>query len=277
MSKIEETFKELISKNEKALVMYLTAGDPDLTTTKKLLIAIEEAGADIIEIGIPFSDPMADGPTIQRAAGRALEVGTTLEKIFDMLDDVRPKLSVPIILFGYYNPVLSFGLKKFAKRAAGVGVDGLILVDLPHEESREIRRFTDNVGNGAKNDIGEGIDFINLISPVTNDERLKKIVNDATGFLYYVSVTGVTGARDELPAEVEDQIINVKGMTKLPVVVGFGVSNPETAARLGKVSDGVVVGSALVNIIEKYGDKEDILLKEVRKFVSSLKAGLKGV
>ena len=266
MSKIEKTFKELISKNEKALVMYLTAGDPDLATTKKLLIAIEKAGADIIEVGVPFSDPMADGPTIQRASGRALEVGTTLELIFDMLDDVRPKLSVPIILFGYYNPVLSFGLKKFAKRAAGVGVDGLILVDLPHEESREIRRFTDDIG----------IDFINLISPVTNDGRLKKIVADATGFLYYVSVTGVTGARSELPPEVEDQIINVKGKTELPVVVGFGVSNPETAAKLGKVSDGVVVGSALVDIIEKYGDKGDILIEKVKGFVSSLKSGLKG-
>ena len=273
MSKIEKTFKELKSRKEKALVMYLTAGDPDLDTTKKLLIAIEEAGADIIEVGIPFSDPMADGPTIQRAAGRALEAGTTLEMIFDMLDDVRPKLSVPIILFGYYNPVLSFGLKKFTKRAAGIGIDGLILVDLPHEESREIRRFTDNVTDNIN---GGGIDFINLISPVTNDERLKKIVGDATGFLYYVSVTGVTGARSELPPEVEDQIVNVKGITELPVVVGFGVSNPETAARLGKVSDGVVVGSALVNIIEEYGNKEDILIEKVRKFVSSLKSGLKG-
>lgn len=270
MSKIEKTFKELISKNEKGLVMYLTAGDPDLATTKKLLIAIEEAGADIIEIGVPFSDPMADGPTIERASGRALESGTTLESIFDMLDDVRPKLTVPIILFGYYNPVLSFGLKKFAKRAAGVGVDGLILVDLPFEESREIRRFSDNIANDI------GIDFINLISPVTNDERLKKIVADATGFLYYVSVTGVTGARSELPPEVEDQIVNVKEKTELPVVVGFGVSNPEMAAKLGKVSDGVVVGSALVNIIEEYGDKGDILIEKVKKFVSSLKAGLKG-
>ncbi len=269
MSKIKKTFKELKSRKEKALVMYLTAGDPDLTTTKKLLVAIEEAGADIIEVGIPFSDPMADGPTIQRASGRGLEAGTTLESIFNMLDDVRPKLSTPIILFGYYNPVLSFGLKRFAKRAAGVGVDGLILVDLPHEESKEIRRFTDDINGG-------GIDFINLISPVTNDERLKKIVTDAKGFLYYVSVTGVTGARSELPPEVEDQIVNVKGMTELPVVVGFGVSNPETAARLGRVSDGVVVGSALVNIIEEYGNKGDVLIEEVIKFVSSLKASLKG-
>lgn len=269
MNRIEETFKSLETRNEKALVMYLTAGDPNLDRTGKLLLTLEEAGADIIEIGVPFSDPMADGPTIQRAAGRAIEQGTTLEKILNMLEDIRPGLNIPLILFGYFNPVFNFGLKKFSKRAEEVGIDGLILVDLPYEESREIRRFTDNLDNGKR------IDFINLISPVTKGERLKKIISDASGFLYYVSVTGVTGARDELPADVEDQVVELKGMTKLPVVVGFGVSNPETAAKLGNASDGVVVGSALVNIIEEYGGKGDLLFSKVKDFVSSMKESLK--
>ncbi len=270
MSKIKDTFKKIGSKNEKALVMYLTAGDPDLDTTEKLLLTLQEAGADIIEIGVPFSDPMADGPTIQRAAGRALKGGTTLENIFDMLKGVRPGLKVPVILFGYFNPVLNLGLKRFSKRAREAGIDGLILVDLPYEESREIRRFTDNLDNGNK------IDFINLISPVTDGRRLEEIISDASGFLYYVSVTGVTGVRDELPKDVEEQIVRLKGMTELPVVVGFGVSNPETASRLGEVSDGVVVGSALVNIIEEYGKSGDLLHNKVGDFVSSLKEGLKG-
>lgn len=265
MSKIKDTFKKLDAKNEKGLVMYLTAGDPDLERTARLLFAIEEAGADIIEVGVPFSDPMADGPTIQRASGRALDHGTTLGGILDLLEEVRPSLEVPIVLFGYYNPILSFGPKRFAERAAEVGIDGLITVDLPYEESREIRRFTDP----------KGIDFINLISPVTDGQRLGTIIADASGFLYYVSVTGVTGVRDELPVDVRDQIVKLKGKTDLPVVVGFGVSSPQTAARLGEVSDGVVVGSALVNIIEEYGDKGDLLYEEVGNFVSSLKEGLK--
>ena len=269
MSRIKETFNKLETKNEKALVMYLTAGDPDLDTTGKLLFALEEAGADIIEIGVPFSDPMADGPTIQRAAGRAIERGATLENILDMLEEVRPGLNIPVILFGYFNPILNFGLKRFSKRAEEIGIDGLILVDLPYEESREIRRFIDNLDDGRR------IDFINLISPVTNGERLKNIISDASGFLYYVSVTGVTGARDKLPAELEDQIVKLKRMTDLPVVVGFGVSNPETAARLGCVSDGVVVGSALVNIIEEFGSDVETLFSKVKDFVSSLKGGLK--
>jgi tryptophan synthase alpha chain len=269
MSRIEETFKRLEAKNEKALVMYLTAGDPDLDTTGRLLLSLEEAGADIIEIGVPFSDPMADGPTIQRAAGRAIENGVTLDNILDMLEEIRPNLNIPVILFGYFNPIFSFGLKRFSKRAEEVGIDGLILVDLPYEESREIRRFTDNLDDGRR------IDFINLISPVTDGDRLKEIISDASGFLYYVSVTGVTGARDKLPPDVEEQIVKLKGMTDLPVVVGFGVSNPETTARLGGVSDGVVVGSALVNIIEENGGKGETLFSNVVDFVSSLKEGLK--
>jgi tryptophan synthase alpha chain len=269
MSRIEEKFNKLEKDNEKALVMYLTAGDPDLDTTGKLLFALEEAGADIIEIGVPFSDPMADGPTIQKAAGRAIERGATLDNILNILEEVRPKLNIPVILFGYFNPIFNYGLKKFSKRAEEVGIDGLILVDLPYEESREIRRFTDNLDDGRR------IDFINLISPVTDSERMKKIVSDASGFLYYVSVTGVTGARDELPTDVEEQIVRLKEITDLPVVVGFGVSNPETAARLGGVSDGVVVGSALVNIIEEFGSDTETLFGKVVDFVSSLKEGLK--
>lgn len=264
MSNLRKMFEELKSKDDKALVTYITAGDPDLETTRKLLFTLSDSGADVIEIGVPFSDPMADGPTIQRASLRSLENGTNLKSILDMVADIRSEIKVPLILFGYYNPIFSFGLRDFAKGAKDAGIDGLIIVDMPPEESKEIRRYTDK----------KEIDFINLISPVTDGERLEEIVADATGFLYYVSVTGVTGARKTLPEEIGNRIAEIKKLTGLPVVVGFGISDPETARSLGRVSDGVVVGSALVNIIEKHGDNEEVLLKRVKEFVSSIKEGV---
>lgn len=265
MSKITKMFERFGVSGEKALITYITAGDPDLLTTKKLLFTLQDAGADLIELGIPFSDPMADGPTIQRASFRALKNGTNLKAIFDMLKETTKELNVPIILFGYYNPIFRYGLNSFVKSAKEVGIDGVLIVDLPLEESDEIKKFTTKVG----------IDFINLVSPVTDQERLRRIITDSSGFLYYISVTGVTGARKEIPKEVFSQISKIKKMTKLPIVVGFGVSNPEMAYQISRVADGVVVGSAIVNIIEKYGKDDTALLSEVQRFVSSLKAKMR--
>jgi len=264
MNRIEELFNRLAGGNEKALVIYLTAGDPDIETTGKLLKTIQKAGADIIEVGIPFSDPMADGPTIQRAACRALEKEVTLTQVLEMITELKDELTVPIVLFGYYNPIFSYGPKKFASDAAKAGVDGVLVVDLPPEEKHELTRFTEK----------EGIQFITLVSPVSGGERLAGIIEESRGFLYYVSVTGVTGARESLPEELLGDIGMIKEMSTLPVAVGFGVSNPEMASMLGSVADGVVVGSALVDIIEKNGANKKRLLGEVEGFVSSLKSAL---
>ncbi|MBN1882949.1 MAG: tryptophan synthase subunit alpha [Deltaproteobacteria bacterium] len=264
MNRIDAVFSRLEEKNEAALVIYLTAGDPDIETTEELLKTIQNAGADIIEVGIPFSDPMADGPTIQRAAKRALDNGVTLTRILDMVSSLRDELTVPIVLFGYYNPILSYGPKRFAKAAAKAGVDGVLVVDLPPEEKNELTRFTEK----------EGIHFITLVSPVSDGERISGIIEEANGFLYYVSVTGVTGARDKLPEDLAGGIERVREMAKIPVAVGFGVSSPEMASQLGSIADGVVVGSALVDIIEKQGDDKKRLLEEVGGFVSSLKTSL---
>jgi len=265
MNRIDALFTGRGSTNEKALVIYLTAGDPDIETTEELLKTIQDAGADIIEVGIPFSDPMADGPTIQRAACRALEKGITLAQVLEMIAGLRDSITVPIVLFGYYNPILSFGPKKFAHEAARSGVDGVLVVDLPPEEKNELTRYTDK----------EGIHFITLVSPVSTGERLTGIIDEAQGFLYYVSVTGVTGARDSLPEGLLEDIEKVRDLTELPVAVGFGVSNPQMAADLGSIADGVVVGSALVDIVEKHGENKKRLLKEVGGFVSSLQDALR--
>jgi tryptophan synthase alpha chain len=265
MSRISDTFQRLKSEGQKALVVYLTAGDPDLPTTERLLSTVQRAGADLIEIGVPFSDPTADGPTIQRASMRSLQNGATLAGILDMVGNIRPRLPVPLILFGYFNPIMKYGVKRFANRARKAGVDGLLVVDLPFEEADEIRRHTDRAG----------IDFINLVSPLSDGGRLQRIVGDASGFLYYISVTGVTGARDALPTDLEERISSIRKVTDLPVAVGFGIADPQTARRAAGVADGVVVGSALVSVIERYGGDEERLLAEVESLVASLKAPLR--
>jgi tryptophan synthase alpha chain len=265
MTGIADTFQRLKSHGQKALIVYLTAGDPSLAATEKLLLALERAGADLIEIGVPFSDPTADGPTIQRASMRSLRGGATLAGILDMVQELRPRLSVPLVLFGYFNPIMKYGVGRFADRARQAGIDGLLIVDLPFEEADEIRRHSDRAG----------IDFINLVSPVSGGDRLQKMVAGASGFLYYISVTGVTGARDALPADLEERISRIRDITDLPVAVGFGIADPETARRAGAVADGVVVGSALVSVIERHGGDERRMLEEVGCLVAALKAPLK--
>jgi len=244
MGRIEERFTALKEEGRKAFVAYLTAGDPSLEKTKELIPALEAAGVDIIEVGVPFSDPTADGPVIQAASQRALKKGATLEKILAMIVRLRRFSGIPIVLFTYYNPILSYGPERFARDATAAGVDGLLVVDLPPEEADELRRFTDPAG----------LAFITLIAPTTDPGRARKILRGATGFVYYISVTGVTGTAVPRPDDVRRDVERIKALTPLPVVVGFGISTPAQAAIIAPLADGVVIGSALVRLIGEQGE-----------------------
>ncbi len=261
--RISETFKDLKKRGEKALIAFITAGDPDLKTTRDLIFEIEKAGADIIELGIPFSDPMADGPTIQLSSERALKKGARLGQILTLVREVREKSGMPIILFGYYNPILNYGLKRFAKDAGQSGVDGTLVVDLPPEEADELKKELDR----------ESIDLIFLLTPTSDERRIKVVTDKASGFIYFVSVAGVTGARKELSSGISGYIKKVRRFTDLPLGVGFGISTPAQAREVSRCSDGVIVGSAIVNIIA--GNSGKTLLKKVHAFVSGLKRGIK--
>jgi tryptophan synthase alpha chain len=239
MGRIEERFRTLKKTGRKALVAYLTAGDPDLETTAALIPALEAAGVDILEIGVPFSDPTADGPAIQAASQRALQGGATLGKILSLIAALRRSCGIPIVLFGYYNPILSLGPERFAAEAAASGVDGILVVDLPPEEARELRRYTDPAG----------LAFITLIAPTTGPERAGKILRKASGFVYFISVTGVTGTAAPRIDEVRRDVERLRTLTDLPIAAGFGISTPEQAAAIAQTADGVVVGSALVRLI----------------------------
>jgi tryptophan synthase alpha chain len=262
MSRIGEKFAQLRSRGEKALVTFITAGDPNLQVTEELIGTLAEAGADIIELGVPFSDPMADGPTIQRSSERALQSGTTLSAILDSVRKVRLTSQIPILLMGYYNPVLSYGGERFAIDAAAAGVDGLLLVDLPPEESGELRGFLTEAG----------IDLISLLTPTSDDGRIDLAARQGSGFLYYVSVTGVTGARREVSADVAGAVARIRERTDLPIAVGFGISTPRQAGQMATVADGVVVGSAVVNLFQEYQGEE--LSQKVSALVRSLKDAL---
>jgi tryptophan synthase alpha chain len=261
--RIEERFTTLKKEGRKAFIAYLTAGDPSLEKTAELIPALEAAGVDIIEIGVPFSDPTADGPVIQAASQRALKKGTTLEKILAMIAKFRRTREIPFVLFGYYNPILSYGAERFAVDAAAAGVDGILVVDLPPEEADELRKFTDPAG----------LDFITLVAPTTDSARARKILPRATGFVYYISVTGVTGTAVPQPGDVRRDVERIKAMTKLPVAVGFGISTPEQAAILAPLADGIVVGSALVKLI---GEKRESigLTEEVYAFGNRMRRAI---
>jgi len=262
MSRISEKFAELKINRKKALITFITAGDPDMEMTSELIPEMEKSGADIIELGVPFSDPMADGPTIQKASERALASGTTLKSILAMVKSVRRVTQVPIILMGYFNPVYRYGVRKFVDDAVDAGVDGVLLVDLPPEEARLFKEEAD----------AKGLDVIFLLAPTSDDERIEKVARIGSGFIYYVSVTGVTGARKSVDDSVFATVRKIRKQVNLPVAVGFGIADPSQAGKVAEVADGVVVGSALVKLFEEYRGED--LKKRVGQFISDLKRGI---
>ena len=239
--RISRRFHELSETGELGIVAYITAGDPSLDASEKIVRAAADAGADIIELGVPFSDPVADGPTIQRASERALRAGTTLAGVLDLVRRLRLHTDVPLVLFSYFNPILQMGLEKFADAAASAGADGVLTTDLTIEEAADYRRILHT----------RGLDTIFLGAPTSTDARLKRIADSTTGFLYLISRTGVTGERDALPEELPALVRRARSFTKLPIAVGFGISLPTHVTVLGGIADAAVVGSALMAEIEK--------------------------
>ncbi len=263
MTRIEATFKRLKARGEKALIPFITAGDPDLATTRALALTLAARGADLLELGIPFSDPLADGPTIQAASTRAVKGGVHLAEVLELVGDLRREITLPLVLMGYYNPILQYGLEKTAKDAARLGVDGFIIPDLPLEEAGPWRDAA----------LQEGVAPIFLAAPTSGAARIRKAARLTRGFLYYVSVTGITGARTELPPDLAAALKEVRSLVKCPLAVGFGISTPEQVKWLAPYVDGVVVGSAIVQRVAKLRGQE--LLKEVGNFIAALKAPLR--
>ncbi|SPH24222.1 Tryptophan synthase alpha chain [Defluviimonas aquaemixtae] len=250
MTRIETKFADLRAKGKKAFVAYVMAGDPDLQTSLSLMKGLPGAGVDVIELGMPFTDPMADGPTIQLAGQRALEAGQTLQKTLDMVSEFRKTdADTPIVMMGYYNPIYSRGVDRFLKDAKAAGVDGLIVVDLPPEEDEELCIPAN----------AEGMNFIRLATPTTDDKRLPKVLQNTSGFVYYVSITGITGAAAAQAADVGPEVARIKFATDLPVIVGFGIRTPAAAKAIASVADGAVVGSAIVKMVEEKKSVADIL------------------
>ncbi len=260
MDRIANKFHELQRRGRIALVTYITAGDPSLDLTPRLVHTLEQSGADIVELGVPFSDPMADGPAIQLASERAIENGATLKGVLDKVKLIRKDSEVPIIIFGYYNPFFSYGLRQFSEDAAEAGVDGVLVVDLPPEEVAEFKVHTDRVG----------LDFVFLLAPTSTGERIDLVADRASGFIYLVSVTGVTGERPNMDYALDSLTTRIRQSTSLPIGVGFGISSPDQVGKIAEFADAVVIGSAIVRIIEKYGSKREKLLNELSEFVSTL-------
>ncbi|MDI3337532.1 tryptophan synthase subunit alpha [Defluviimonas aestuarii] len=250
MTRIEKKFAALKAEGRKAFVSYIMAGDPDLKTSLELMKGLPRAGVDVIELGMPFTDPMADGPTIQLAGQRALEGGQTLQKTLDMAAAFRKgDDETPIVMMGYYNPIYSRGVDKFLADAKAAGVDGLIVVDLPPEEDDELCIPAQKAG----------LNFIRLATPTTDDRRLPKVLQNTSGFVYYVSITGITGAAAAEATDVGPEVARIKAATDLPVIVGFGIRSPETAKAIASVADGAVVGSAIVKMVEEKKPVAEIL------------------
>ena len=262
--RIAQKFVELRGRGESALVPFIVAGDPDLKHTGMLVMEMEARGADIIELGVPFSDPMADGPANQRALARGLKSGASVSAILGLVGELRKQTRIPIILFGYFNPFFRYGCERLCADAAQAGVDGLLVVDMPPEESREL----------AIPARAAGVDLIYLLAPTTPLERSRAIARSASGFLYYVSVTGVTGARAQVGADVEQHVRELSTITDLPIGVGFGISTPAQARQVGAYADAVVVGSALSLLIEAHG-KTDQLLPTVGGLVGAMKDAMR--
>jgi tryptophan synthase alpha chain len=250
MTRIDRKFAALKAEGKKAFVAYVMAGDPDYDTSLEIIKGLPGAGVDIIEMGMPFTDPMADGPTIQLAGQRALDGGQTLEKTLAMAREFRKgNDETPIVMMGYYNPIYNRGVAKFLEDAKAAGIDGLIVVDLPPEEDAELCIPAANAG----------LNFIRLATPTTDDKRLPKVLQNTSGFLYYVSITGITGAAAPQAIDVAPEVARIKAQTDLPVVVGFGIRTPAAAEQIAGIADGAVVGSAIVKLIEEHRPLDEIL------------------
>ncbi len=263
-SRLDATFAALRARRERALVPYFTAGDPSLAVTRHLVVEAARRGADVIELGIPFSDPLADGPVIQRAAQRAFAAGVTLPRVLELAREMRGEVTVPLVFLTYYNPILAFGLKAFCQTSVEAGIAGVIVADLPPEEAEPLRAEAD----------AAGLDLIHLVAPTSTPERMRKIARASRGFVYMVSLTGVTGERAALAPDLAVQLRALRAVTTKPVCVGFGISSPAQAASVGRLADGVIVGSAIVRLVEQHGGSSDLLTR-VGDFVAALKAPLR--
>ena len=258
MSKISEAFKDT-----KAFIPFITGGDPSLEITEQLLYAMEEAGADIIEIGIPFSDPIAEGPVIQAANERALAAGCTTDRLFETVKKAREKVQVPMVFLTYLNPIFTYGKERFMERCRECGIQGVIVPDMPFEEKGELREVCREYG----------VEIISLIAP-TSHERITAIAKEAEGYIYCVSSLGVTGMRKEISTDIQGMVDKVRQVTKVPCAVGFGISTPEQAQKMAAVSDGVIVGSRIVKIVEEYGEKA---VPYVKEYVGNMKKELENI
>lgn len=265
MTRLSERFAALRAKGEKALICYVVAGDPDTERTVHLVAGLAEAGVDAVELGIPFSDPLADGPSIQAASQRALEGGMTTARTLEAVRGIRARApDLPLILMTYYNPLLRYGLERYAAEARTAGADGHIVTDLTPEEADDWKKISTE----------QGLDTIFLLAPTSTEARIARVAALSTGFVYCVSRTGVTGAREDIPAELTDVVGRIKAHTDLPVFVGFGISRPEHVSSVCGFADGAVVGSALVSLIHRERDSPDLLIR-VQDYVRSLKAATK--
>ena len=266
MSRIQTRFEEIRKANRKALVTFVTAGDPDLESTRRIFAVIEKSGADIVELGVPFSDPLADGPVIQASSQRSLKSGTSLKKIIRLVADIRKDSQLPIVLMTSFNPVFVYGQQQFVVDTLQAGVDGVIIPDLPPEESGPFEAYADQ----------KGLDMIYLLAPTSTEKRIQIITERSRGFIYYISLTGTTGVRTSLASGIGKKVAAIKQTAKLPVLVGFGISGPEQAKNAAEISDGVIVGSAIVKLIEQNSNPEE-RDKKVSEFVAGIKDSINGL
>ena len=261
-NRIDDLFERLRKAERKGFVPYICAGDPNLRRTVDLALRLENAGADLLELGLPFSDPLADGVVNQLAAQRSLAAGTTIRGVLDCVHEIRSKSQIPIVLYSYLNPIFQFGAERFHREAENAGVDGLLILDLPPEEDIDLPS-----GN---------VVHIRLIAPTTPPDRIKRIAKSAKGFLYYVSREGVTGAQDSIASSLKERIFELRMHSKLPIAVGFGISNPDQAREVAQLADAVVVGSAIVDLVAKHGDKPE-MIETVAAFARTIADGIKSL
>jgi len=265
MSKIDKLFNSLRKEGKTALIPFVIGGDPDLATTRQIILELERKGADLIEVGVPFSDPLADGPTIQKASLRALAQNVSLSDIISLAATLKDEIKIPLVLMTYCNPIYKYGLDNFVNDAVSAGISGVAVPDLTPEEAHSLKKHADS----------RGLDMIFFLAPTSTEERIKMITRGSKGFIYYVSLTGTTGARKQLSSTLAPSIKKIREYTNKPIAVGFGISTPDQANEVASYADGVIVGSAIVEIIEKNLNSKHIV-KTVGEFCSSLKAALEG-